>query len=236
MNKRRSFFITASDTSVGKTIVTTSLCWQLRQRGERVVALKPIITGYSPHDTDSDSSLILQSCGREPTLKLVREISPWRFETPLSPDMAAKRERRTIELDEVIQFCNDHEDDDSTTVLVEGAGGVMAPINPRQTMLDWMDGIGWPVVLVMGNYLGALSHTLTAIETLKSRNISLHSLVVSESHTSNVPFEDTIACMRSFVPEAIQIMSIPRILAEGELWRTAPPLLSLITGSGTALK
>ena len=228
MGKTRPFFITASDTGVGKTLVTTSLCWQLKERGERVVALKPIITGYSPQDADSDSSLILRSCGYEATQESVHAVSPWRFQAALSPDMAAKRESRTIELGEVTQFCNGHKGNGSKVLLTEGAGGVMAPINSKHTMLDLMDDLGWPVILVMGNYLGALSHALTSIEALKSRNISLHALIVNESHDSTVPFEDTIASMRSFVPGDLKIASIRRLLVKNELWRATPPIASLI--------
>ena len=57
------FFITGAGTEIGKTLVTTSLCWQLKQRGHQVTALKPVITGYDAKDDNNDAALILKSCG-----------------------------------------------------------------------------------------------------------------------------------------------------------------------------
>ena len=104
----KSFFITAPGTGVGKTLVTTALCWQLRQAGKKVTALKPVISGYDPDDQQSDTALILKSCGIVPTKAAVETISPWRFAAPLAPNMAADRERKPqVDLEVLVAFCQD---------------------------------------------------------------------------------------------------------------------------------
>lgn len=218
----QSFFITSSGTDIGKTLVTTTLCWQLKQLGKTVTALKPVITGYHELDDGSDTALILKSCGITPTPQLMKTVSPWRFTAPLAPNMASGREGQVISLETLVQFCRDHAMLESDVVLVEGVGGVMSPINNQHTALDWMTELGWPAVLVVGSYLGAISHALTALVTLQSRNIMVRALVVSESPDSGVPLDDTVATLEKFVPAYIPIVKIPRQRKKDELWKILP--------------
>ncbi len=78
-------------------------------------------------------------------------------------------------------------------VLIEGVGGVMVPLDEKKTVLDWIVACGVPVVLVVGDYLGTISHTLTAVEVLRARGVDIAAVVVSESGESSVAFEVTRA-------------------------------------------
>ena len=163
------YFITSSGTGIGKTLLTTSLCWQLRSKGRAVNALKPVISGYEEGDTQTDTAQILLSCGKKTDEKMVNGISPWRFKAPLSPHMAAELEGQTLVLDELVDFCKRRAAEAKDILLVEGVGGVMVPLNSHALVLDWMQALGWPVILAVGSYLGAISHTLTSVEVLRSR-------------------------------------------------------------------
>ena len=156
----RQFFITGVGTGVGKTFVTRLLVHQLTALGRRVSALKPVVSGYADDDPDSDPALILRSLGQSPSAAAIASISPWRFAAPLSPHLAAQREGRSIDQGDVIAFCREPAKDAIDFRLVEGVGGVMSPIGPRTTCLDWILELKAPVILVTGTYLGALSHTL----------------------------------------------------------------------------
>lgn len=205
------FFITATGTDVGKTFVTTTLCRQLIGQGKKVAAFKPVISGYDVADKQSDSALILQSCGLEITAKNIAKISPWRFAAPLSPDMAAHREGKNISLDELVAFCKEQEKSQADILLAEGVGGVCVPLNDTQTVLDWMVALAdWKIILVAGSYLGSISHTLTAIQSLFARNLSLHALIVSESENSPVPLAETIKTLANFLPKSVSIVTLPR--------------------------
>lgn len=224
----KNFFITASGTEVGKTLVTTALCWQLRQRGIKVTALKPIVTGFKDDDENSDPAQILRSCGLHPTPAVMKTIAPWQYEAPLAPHMAARDVSQIPERDDVVAFCQSHTGMGSNIVLVEGFGGVMAPLNHSHTLRDVMEVLGWPVILVGGNYLGAISHTLAAYEALRIKDIDVHALVLSESSGSNVSFNDTVETVEKFVARDIPIVKIPRLHEGNSKWKQAPSIHWLV--------
>ena len=86
----------------------------------------------------------------------------------------------------------------------------MAPLSDDETVLDWMAGLAWPVLLVSGSYLGALSHALTAAESVRLRGLELAGLVVSESEDSPVPLEECAATLRRFL-DPVPVIALPRL-------------------------
>ena len=216
------YFITSSGTGIGKTLVTTALCWQLKQAAKHVTALKPVISGFTYDDPDSDTAQILRSCGFSPNPKMMDTISPWRFSAALSPSMAARQEKRKISMDQVVGFCHEHATLNVDVLLIEGAGGIMAPLTDKQTMLDLMVALGWPVILVGGSYLGSMSHTLTALETVIVQGLKVKALIISESQDSKVSLVDTVEELTHFVPPSVPIIKIPRLRVEDEMWRAVP--------------
>lgn len=207
-----AWFVTSSGTGIGKTLVVSALARALRQRAVPVHAIKPVITGFTPETADeSDTARILDALDLAMTGDTVAKVSPWRFAAPLSPDMAAGREGRTLDVDEVIAFCRGAAAAD-TVLLVEGIGGVMVPLNDRRTVLDLVAAAGFPAILVVGSYLGTLSHTLTAAAALKGRNIELAAVVVSESEQSPVPLAETVASLARLLSPA-PVAAVPRLAA-----------------------
>jgi len=215
------FFITATGTDVGKTLICTILCHQLTRRGHNLRALKPVVSGFSPDDPSSDPALILQSLGQEATPSAMAAISPWRFRAPVSPHLAARLEGRTLAFAEVATFCREQERRDCDLLLIEGAGGVMSPIDDSHTFLDLIAALAHPVILVAGSYLGAISHTLTAISALSSRAIAIRGVVVSESDPSAGLVETAESLQRLAKPE-LSLYTLPRIPEGPEpKWRRA---------------
>ena len=95
------------------------------------------------------------------------------------------------------------------TLFIEGVGGVMAPLDARHTVLDLMAALKLPVILVTGSYLGTLSHTLTALEVLRARDIQVATLVINESAASAVSLADTAASIKRLAP-GIKTILLPR--------------------------
>ena len=220
-------FITGVGTGVGKTLVTTILCAQLREIGRSVSALKPVVSGFTLDDPESDPALIVRSLGRIPTLATIDAVSPWRFGAPLSPHLAARHHGRAITLEEVAQFCRGHAGGPGSIRLIEGAGGVMSPICADATCLDLMAILGEPVVLVTGTYLGTISHTLTALSSIRASDLPVQGIVVSDS-SDGVGLEETVEAIREFGGAGTAIYSLPRLTGRpDDRWRLAPPLIEL---------
>jgi len=222
-----TLFITSSGTGVGKTLVTASLAHQLRQAGRTARVLKPVISGFTAEAFDeSDTAVLLQSQETPPADDAVDRMSPFRFAAPLSPDMAAVRENRSIDFEALVTFCRDAAAGPEEITLIEGVGGVMVPLTERETVLDWMAALGAPCLLVVGSYLGTISHTLTAAGTLATRGLDISAIVISESEESPVPVPETAATIQRFLPD-IRIATVPR-LPESKPWLKAPDLTALI--------
>jgi len=159
-----------------------------------VAAYKPVISGFDKSEiAGSDTGEILAALGEAPTDAAVARVSPWRFKAPLAPNMAARAEGSTLDCEALFSFTRRALSEQYDLTLIEGVGGVMVPLDEKRTVLDWIAAAGAPVVLVVGDYLGTISHTLSAIEVLRARGAEIAAVVVSESGGSGVGFEETFA-------------------------------------------
>ncbi len=212
-----AFFITATGTDVGKTFVTAGLIRHLRAHGRSLAVLKPIASGFDPNNwASSDAGVLLKELDLALSAENMDRICPWRFSAPLSPNMAAARESRKVDFEGVVKACADIAAQGAQTTLVEGAGGVMTPIEGTRTMVDLAERLGWPVVLIAGSYLGTLSHTLTAREVLMARGLKIAGLVVSETPGSTVDLAETAAELARFAAPTPVIM-LPRLANPGAI-------------------
>lgn len=219
-----TFFITGTGTDIGKTWVTCALLQHWRAAGRMVRAFKPVLSGFDPTTAAaSDAGQLLAAMGRTIDAAALDEIAPWRFAAPLSPDMAAVREGRSIDFDALVGFTRrclpaqrhaghtENASADFHVTLVEGVGGVMVPLDAQHTVRDWIASSSLPCILVAGSYLGSLSHTLTALEALKkipesdsrvaqgkqNAGVGVTVIVVNESLDASVSLDETLASLRS---------------------------------------
>ena len=202
-------FVTATGTDIGKTFVAAGLLRALRERKKVVAAIKPVISGFDmARARASDTGVLLDAMGEAVTPDAVEQISPWRFAAALSPDMAAARENRAIDFDKLVAYCRDAAAWPGT-LLIEGVGGVMVPLDARHTVLDWMAALGLPAILVTGSYLGTISHTLTALDAVRRAGVTIAALVVNDSGDGAVPLADTVESLGRFAPD-VSIVTIAR--------------------------
>lgn len=201
-------FVTSSGTDIGKTYVAAMLTRELRAH-----ALKPVVSGFDIQTfADSDTAHLLAAMGEPVTMDHAARISRWRFKAALSPDMAAAREGAYIFFDDLIAECvaASHAHD---RLIIEGVGGLMVPLDETRTVLDWMLAldahIGIAPLLVVGSYLGTISHTLTTLAVMRANNLPPRVIVVSESENAPVPLEETLATMARFIPD-VPLRGLPR--------------------------
>jgi len=205
-----ALFVTSTGTGIGKTFVTAALVTYFRAQGRAVDAFKPVLSGFDPGNAeDSDTGALLDALGRKPIQEEFDRISPWRFSAPLSPDMAAAREDRHIDFHALVDFSKAAMQS-AETVLIEGVGGIMVPLDGKHTVLDWMRALDVPVILVAGSYLGTISHTLSALDVLRHHHRDVRAIVVSESEESPAALGETVASIARFAKD-VDVIALPRL-------------------------
>jgi dethiobiotin synthetase len=203
-----AIFITATGPDVGRTLVVASLIRHFRQSGRAVDAIKPIVSGYDPAQAAaSETGMLVSALGLPFTPESIDRISPWRFRAALSPDLAARQEGRSIDVDGVVAYCQSAIDRRRDILLIDGIGGIMAPLDETRTILDVMMALRLPLILVTGSYPGTISHTLTALDSLFRRDINVLATIVSETPGSGTPLDEVVATIARF---AAPVIGLPR--------------------------
>jgi len=168
-------FIAGTDTGVGKTVVTAGLAAYLRKRGLDCAVMKPVESGCLPGACDSDAHYLKRITGSPDEVDL---INPYRFEAPLAPGVASRLEGIEIRFDRIaeafarLKSFHAH-------VLVEGAGGLRVPLSGDKDILDLIQFLKIPVLLVGRLSLGTINHTLLSLEVLSQRDIPVAGVVLN---------------------------------------------------------
>jgi len=199
-----AIFITATGTDVGKTFVVASLIRLLRQMGRTVDAIKPIVSGYDATlAAASDPGVLIGALGLPFSPEAIDRVSPWRFRAAVAPDLAARREGRSIDVDAVVAYCQGAIERRPDILLIEGVGGIMVPLDDHRTILDVMMALRVPLILVTGSYRGTISHTLTALDSLFRRDLNVLATIVNETPGSSMPLGDVVASIGHFTEPVI---------------------------------
>jgi dethiobiotin synthase len=169
----RGLFVTGTDTGVGKTVVSAALMHRYRP----AVSLrywKPIQTGIEQDDDTADVER-LGRCGADELRR-----TGIRLPRPVSPHLAARLHGTTIALPSLVESTNGNPAGECGTVrwIVEGAGGVLVPVNETETIADLMSALGLPVLVVARTTLGTINHTLLTLEALRRRPLHVAGVVM----------------------------------------------------------
>ena len=162
------FFVTGTDTGVGKTLVSAALTRAWAARGLRVAVMKPIASGSDPTPDGPRNSDALTLMAAANVTASYEAVNPYCFLPAISPHIAAREAGVSIDLT-LLRSRFDSLAHASDCVVVEGAGGWLAPISDTATMADLAAALSLPVLLVVGLRLGCLNHTLLTRESLSTR-------------------------------------------------------------------
>lgn len=178
-------FITGTDTGVGKTVIAGAIANWFHRQGHRVAVLKPIASGceHRREGLVSEDAEFLAECAK--THHPLDLICPVRFAEPLAPAVAAARAKKNVEWD-AIQRSIDLMSKESDVMIVEGAGGIMAPLDEKTLVLDLVRDLEIPVVVVARAGLGTINHSLLTIHALKTANVKLAGVVINRYPTDVV--------------------------------------------------
>ncbi|MEW5965672.1 MAG: dethiobiotin synthase [Pseudomonadota bacterium] len=159
---RRGYFVTGTDTGVGKTRIAVALIHTLRARGLRVAGMKPVAAGCAPGELNEDVVALMQAAN---VAADVRDVNPYAFAPAIAPHIAAAQAGVRVDVD-VIRAAYARLAAQADAVVVEGAGGWRVPLNEREDLADLAQALGLPVVLTVGLRLGCLNHALLTAESI----------------------------------------------------------------------
>ena len=175
-SRQRGFFVTGTDTGVGKTVVACALVRELRRAGWDVGVMKPAETGVGPAGP-LDAKALRDAAGVSDPLD---EICPVQLALPAAPSVAAAHEGRELDLARILA-CFHALAARHACMVVEGAGGLLVPLTERFTMADLACELGLDVVLVARAALGTVNHTLLTVEALAHRGLRCAGVVISHA-------------------------------------------------------
>lgn len=188
-----AFFVTGTDTGVGKTRVTCALLYATRQRGLSAVGMKPIAAGVEADGRNDDVVQLIAASSLQPPVALV---NPFLYDPPIAPHIAAQEAGRPIDLT-VIQHALTQLQTLAEVVWVEGAGGLLIPLDAQHNLADLAQRLALPMVLVVGMRLGCLNHALLTAEAIERRGLTLAGWVANRIDPDIARFEANLDTLQS---------------------------------------
>jgi len=178
MNTFRAWFVTGTDTGIGKTFATCALIHAARAQGLTALGMKPVASGadiINGKPVNEDAARLLAAGSFDPGME---QINPYCLHAPVSPHIAAQEENVRIEparirsaFESLTRLCD--------CLFVEGAGGLLAPMGERIDATDMVREMDLPLILVVGMRLGCINHALLTAETIISRNLRLEGWIAN---------------------------------------------------------
>ncbi|MCK5714647.1 MAG: dethiobiotin synthase [Nitrosomonadaceae bacterium] len=183
----QSYFITGTDTSVGKTLVSCALLYAFAARGRTTLGMKPIETGCVNGEWMDVKAVVAASSVIAP-----REwVNPYALIPPIAPHIAAKQAGIEIDIVIIRQACLKLQNI-AEVVLVEGVGGFMTPLNDRQDGADMAHVLDLPVILVVGMRLGCLNHALVTAQAVQAIGLQLAGWVANQIDPQMISFDENV--------------------------------------------
>ena len=235
----KGFFVTGTDTGVGKTRVAVALVHWLRNQGLRVGVMKPVAAGVvagdsrppayakasagrAGRDSNEDALDLIEATGRDWPYELV---NPYLFERPIAPHLEAETAGVTIDIAK-ISDCYAQIAAQVDTMVVEGAGGFLVPTGPESDMADIAIALKLPVILVVGMRLGCLNHALLSAEAIVSRGLPMSGWIANCIDASMQEFERNLLTLEKRLPAprlATMSWGTHDLKLEGSGWTDGAP-------------
>ncbi len=188
MDSSRVYFVSGIDTGIGKTIVTGLLAASCMEKGVQTITQKMVQTGCT--GISEDILRHRQIMGIELLQADITGLTcPYVFPVPCSPHLAARLEDQTIDCN-VIHRATASLLQDYELVLLEGAGGLLVPLNEEETLIDYLAVEKYPLILVSSSRLGSINHTLSALALARSRNITVAALIYNRFEENDPRIEE----------------------------------------------
>jgi dethiobiotin synthetase len=196
------FFITGTDTGVGKTLVSAALLYAFSALGYRAVGMKPVAAGADKIDSVWQNEDVLQLQAASNVVADPVWVNPYLLRVPVAPHIAAEYQGASIELPR-IRDAYEHLAALADVVIVEGAGGFKVPLSATRDSADLAGYLGLPIILVVGMRMGCLNHALLTAEAISARGLQLAGWVANRIDPDMAAYEENLAALRSRLPCAL---------------------------------
>jgi dethiobiotin synthetase len=208
MSKTEGFFITGTDTEIGKTLVAGALIQKFREHGMNALGFKPVAAGTYQ---DSKGKVLNEDIE---TLRIAANLepgqvmpSPYVFDMPIAPHIAAEKLGKRLQISTILESYKEVSRQ-TNLIIIEGAGGLLIPLNAEENLGDLAQQLGLPVIMVVGMRLGCINHALLTYEALTSRKLIVAGWVAN-CLASEMPFlQENIKTLQSKI-QAPLLGSIP---------------------------
>jgi dethiobiotin synthetase len=192
----RGFFITGTDTEIGKTMVSTLLIRALVAEGNRVIGMKPVASGASESNgqLQNEDALALIKCSN--VTVPYEQVNPYCFKPPVAPHLAAEQAGIVIDMHTITagySTLTQHAD----VVVVEGVGGWRVPLGQTFAVSDLAFELDLPVILVVGMRLGCINHALLTAESIQAQGCKLAGWVANIIDSDSLMLDENIETLRS---------------------------------------
>lgn len=200
---RRSYFVTGTDTGVGKTVASAAILETARALGKHTMAMKPIASGCedTPYGLRNEDALILQSAMTEPLP--YDQVNPVALKPAIAPHVAADMAGRQLTAQRLVGFCRGLQIRPADLFLVEGAGGWRVPLNDRETYSAVPRELSMPVILVVPLRLGCINHALLSAEAIRNDGLTLAGWV------ANRPDQEPMSCEQETLNYLLMHLAAP---------------------------
>ncbi|NMG30993.1 dethiobiotin synthase [Aromatoleum evansii] len=199
MTERRAWFLTGTDTEIGKTFVTCALLHAARAAGHQAVGMKPIAAGADLVDgerVNEDAARIRAAGSFDPGLQL---LNPYCLTSPIAPHIAAAEEGVRLEPARILRAFEELAVR-ADVVIVEGVGGFRVPLDERYDTADLAVDFALPVILVVGMRLGCINHALLTVEALAARGLQLAGWIANRVDPAMLRFDENLAALKARIP------------------------------------
>jgi dethiobiotin synthetase len=183
ISQPNGFFVTGTDTEVGKTLVSGALILKLREQGVNTIGFKPVVAGTYQDANGTTLNEDLETLRIASNLG-VDELSlcPYVLNQPAAPHLVAEKQGLRLEMSVTTQAFQNIQNQ-ADCVVVEGAGGFLIPLNDVEDLGDFVREINLPIILVVGMKLGCINHALLTCEAIKARNLNIAGWVANTLNT-----------------------------------------------------
>ena len=192
MTKKLAFFITGTDTGVGKTYVACKLIHKYVAQGQKTLGMKPVAAGSDFINGEWRNDDVQKLIAASNVLAPIELINPYCFNAPIAPHLAAEKVGVEIKIETIFKAYQQLSDL-ADVIIVEGAGGFLVPLNENETLADLTVALDIPVILVVGIKLGCINHSLLTVEAIKARQLKLHGWVANCLEPNMVALQENIA-------------------------------------------